>query len=107
MTEQMSPREDWPPASHLERDITQIDTSRSRLCDEADEAEGVPTVEVYEEGLEWYFELSSWLASHRVDGAGRDEEYEAIEAKLVALDRELSELSRDLSLSEIGRLLRD
>ena len=107
MSDQVSWREGRSSALEDERDVAEDRKSRARPCCEGGLATGVRTLDVYDEGLERYFELSSRLAFHRVHGEDGDEEDEALRAELVELDRELSALSRELSLSEIGTLLRD
>lgn len=107
MTDRESRQEDHPSILEDGRDVAGSNTSRFRPCREADPSEGARTLDLYDEGLERYFELSSWLALHRVHGEDGTDRCAALRAELGELDRELSELSRELSLSEIGTLLEE
>lgn len=83
------------------------DGCRSRVGRGAGASEDGRAVESYDEGLERYFEVSSRLARLRVEDEGSGAARAALRAEADDLERELSTLSRELSLGEVGSLLEE
>lgn len=107
MTDEASWREGRRSVLGDERDVTESGEKPSGPSREEDTLRGRLTVEAYDEGLERHFELSSLLAFLRRQGETETEQYATLRSELTELDRELSAMSLELSLSEIGALLED